>query len=315
MKRAIFIILFCFFFSHPAFALVIEFNQTTQVDGVSITLGDIADFDEDTELSKTLATQTIAQAPGPGQQIELFSRSIIKYLESRISPDTAIIWRGAEKVTVSRSSVHVSSSQILEIIAAFLADNKDKLPEADIRFIPSERPLPFLVPSGELKWEIIPSSPGIVQSSRFSIIFKVDGRVRKNISVRGRLEILAPVVVAVEQLPKGTILTRRNIATSIKDLTSLRTPSQNIDELLGKKIKRTYKAGQVISLSQVEFPPLVRKGELVRIIVNTGKLFITATGIARADGKKNQTIRVQNTNSRKIVYCRVAAPGIVEVAL
>ncbi len=315
MKRAIFIIFLCLCFSHSAFALVIEFKQTALVDGVTITLGDIADFDEDTELSKTLATQTVAQAPSPGQQAELFSRSIIKYFEPRISPDTIITWRGAEKVTVSRNSISVSSSQILEIITAFLVANTDKLPEADIRFIAAEKPLPFLVPTGEMNWEVIPSSPGIVKSTRFSIIFKVDGRVRKNMSVRGRLEILAPVVVATTQLPKGTILTRQNIATSIKDLTTLRTPGQNIDELLGKKIKRTYKAGQVISLSQVEFPPLVRKGELVRIIVNTGKLFITATGIARNDGKINQTIRVQNTNSRKIVYCRVAAPGIVEVAL
>ncbi len=33
------------------------------------------------------------------------------------------------------------------------------------------------------------------------------------------------------------------------------------------------------------------------------------------DQKKNQIIRVQNSSSNKLIYCRVAAPGLVEVIL
>lgn len=315
MKYFFSIILFFILFSQSAFGLVIEFQEQVLVDGVSISLGDIATFDEDTELSRTLATQTVAQAPSPGQEITLISRSIVTYFNSRINVNTPITWQGAENITVGRNSVYVSSSQILEIIDDYLDEHKDQLPKATIRFIAAEKPLPFLVPPGELSWEVIPSSPGIVKSSRFSIIFNVDGRVRKNMSVRGRLEILAPVVVATEALPRGTILNRQNIATTVKDITQLRYPATNINELIGKKVKRTYKEGQIISLSQVDFPPVIRKGELVKMIIKSGKLLITATGIARTDGKMNQTIRVQNTNSRKIVYCRVTAPGMVEVAL
>jgi flagella basal body P-ring formation protein FlgA len=61
--------------------------------------------------------------------------------------------------------------------------------------------------------------------------------------------------------------------------------------------------------------PVVRSGERVKIIITSGSMILTATGLAYSDGQINQMIRVQNLRSRKIVYCRVAAPGLVEVLL
>jgi flagella basal body P-ring formation protein FlgA len=299
----------------PAHGLVIEFKDSANVDGVSVTLGDIAVFDEDTELSRSLASQNVAQAPSPGQDIQLQTRSIRQYFDTNLNINTPIYWRGAETTTVLRNAVQISPAQILNIIDTFLEQNKTELPQAEIRFIPTSQPLPFIIPAGELRWEVIPSDPAIVGSSRFSIIFRVDGRVRKNMSVRGHLEVLAQVVVAASEIRKGEVLTPRHLATAVQDISNLREPCLNAQEILGKKITRSLKAGNVILLSQVDFPPMVRKGELVRMIVRKGTLRVSATGVARSDGKKNETIQVQNINSNKIVYCRVSRPGIVEVAL
>lgn len=299
----------------PAYGLVVEFKAAAEVADISVTLGDIADFDEDSDLSRALATQTVSQAPSPGQEIELNTQPIITYFSKNSSLDGAVEWRGAKTIHVTRSAHQVSSTEILGIITTYLEQKKSVLPAAEIRFIPTAQPLPFAIPAGKLSWEVIPSDPDILGSSRFSIIFSVDGRVRKNISIRGRLEAVAPVVVAAGNLRKGAILTPDNLAMSTQDISSLQTPCLNPREVIGKKLAVSVKSGGVIFKHQVVSPPLVRKGELVRIILNQGSLLLTATGIARSDGAQDQTIRVQNTGSQKIVYCRVAAPGIVEVAL
>ncbi len=299
----------------PAYGLVIEFKESATVDDTSVTLGDIAVFDEDTELTRSLASQNVAQAPSPGQEIQLQTRSIQQYFDTNLNVTTPIYWRGAETTHVVRNVVEINPAQVLGIIDTFLDQNKNDLPQAEIRFIPTSQPLPFVIPTGELRWEVIPSDPGIVGSSRFSIIFRVDGRVRKNMSVRGHLEVITKVVVAATEIRKGEVLTSQHLTTAVQDISNLREPCLDPREILGKKITRSFKPGNVILLSQVDFPPMVQKGELVRMIVSKGSLRLTATGVARSDGKKNETIQVQNINSNKIVYCRVSGPGIVEVAL
>jgi flagella basal body P-ring formation protein FlgA len=60
---------------------------------------------------------------------------------------------------------------------------------------------------------------------------------------------------------------------------------------------------------------MVARGQMVKIVLISGALRVTATGIASMNGVKNQVIRVRNISSRKLLYCRVLAPGIVEVRL
>lgn len=162
---------------------------------------------------------------------------------------------------------------------------------------------------------MIPSDPAIVHSDRFSLIFRVDGRVRKNMSVRGHLEILAPVAVATTALRRGTILSPQMITMETRDIGNLSGPCLDKALIVGKRLIRSVRAATAIPINAVNIPPMVKRGQLVRMVVNSGGLLLTATGIARMDGKKDQTIQVQNTSSHRIIFCRVAAPGIVEVML
>ena len=99
------------------------------------------------------------------------------------------------------------------------------------------------------------------------------------------------------------------------DISSVDNPGQDLENFLGKKLQRSLRAGTPILLSMVESLPVVQRGERVKIVINSGPLHLTATGLAHSDGALDQVIRVQNINSNKIIYCRVAAPGLVEVIL
>ncbi len=301
--------------STPAFALVIEFKKTADVGNVTVTLGDIADFDQDTDLSRALASQHVTQAPSIGRELKLKTQPVINHFTNNLNVTEPLSWRGSKTVHVTRSAEQISSADILTIIDGYLEQRKNDFPQVQFRFTPVAQPMPIVVPAGQLSWEVIPSDPDLIGSSRFSIIFSVDGRVRKNMSVRGKLEVLAQAVIAGKDIRRGSILRPQDLAMSLQDISAVQAPCLNPRQILGKKITSSIKAGEVVSVHDVELPPLVKKGELVHMIVKRGSLHITARGIARSDGAVNETIRVQNTGSKKLVYCRVTGPGVVEVTL
>lgn len=315
MIHRLFIIIAVLLLNSPAHGLIVEFQETAIVRGVSVKLGDIATFDTRTELSRALASQVVAQSPPPGETTIVSANAVIQTLAPDLAPGTDIIWQGQANIKVTRASIRITPDRINQIIDDYLREHSQALPEAEIRFIPNNLPLPFLVPQGELSWDVVPANPNIIGSKRFSIIFRVDGRVRKNMSLKGKLEILAPVAVATTTLKKGTRIQSSHLSMAVQDISNLRSPCLDGSQVIGKVLKRSLKAGSPLTLDNVVFPPLIRKGQLVRIVVNHNGMQLTATGLAKGDGKLHDTIRVQNISSKKTVYCRVAAPGIVEVTL
>lgn len=315
MFRSLFLIaLFCLI-AVPCQGLEITFRPVAKVETVAITLGDIADFDTDSEMAKALATKTVGQAGQPEQDVTLDAATIIKQLVSSLSLPADILWSGAASIKIHRTGITIGPEKIQQILDEYFADHKDDLPKADIRYIVDNMPIPFVLPAGELKWDITPSDPNIIGSSRFSLIFKVDGKVRKNMSLPGHFEAMAPVAVAAVQTARGTILGPQHIVMETKDITKLQYPCLDASQLAGKMALKNIKAGAVIELSAVQAPPLVRKGEVVKIILNHGSIFLSTMGIARTNGAKDEIIRVQNINSNKILQCRVSAAGLVEVTL
>ena len=315
MKKVLLILLLIIGLVQTADALEITFKANGSIDDSVIRLGDIVTFNKETEMARALATLIVEQAPAPGNKCSLRSEDIIDYLVSSQSLPQDILWKGSPTITVLRSSITVGPERIQTIIAEYLQDNQNNLPDAEIRFVPSSLPLPFTLPTGDLTHEIIPSKPGILGSSRFSIIFRVNDNVVKNMSIRGKLEALADVVVSTGPLKKRQILRPEHLTTTLMDIGSKGNPILDPNDLIGKKLKKSLRSGSPILLSMVETQPLVQRGERVKIVINSGSLHLTATGVARSDGIQDQMIRVQNINSNKIVHCRVAAPGLVEVML
>lgn len=298
-----------------ASALEIAFHQRAEVTTDYITLGDIVSFDTTNRLTDALASQVVSTSPQAGENIILNSLQIKKLIHRKTQLSRHTIWTGSPTVTVFRQGQQITPQQLIEAITDYLEANKHDLPRAEIHFQPRSLPIPFMLPKGKLAIEVIPSNPTILKSSRFSLIFRVDDKVRKNISIQGDLKALAPVVTATSSLRRGTILSHDNTTESLKDLTGYENPVTDQGLVLGKRLKRAVRAHGVIEASDVEIPPLVRRGQYVKIIVSHGKLHITATGIANADGKLNEVIRVRNASSDKLIRGRVTAPGIVEVMI
>ena len=301
--------------SLPVYALDAEFKAQAQVKGAEIRLGDIAEFSENSSLAQALSSLPICRAPEPGDVTSLDARQVITSLMKEHGTLTSVSWKGSSGIVVKRAAQTITHEKVLSVIKQYIDDNRHRLPNARITFKPESLPVPFLLPTGVLSWDVIPSSPRIIGSSRFSVIFKVDDKVVKNFSVRGHTEAIMPVVVAARKLKYGQIVSKNSITLSPRDISESESYIDHPELVVGSMIKRTLNKGMIIDIDAIEQPPVVRRGELVKIVISHNGLLITANGIARNDGRKDEVIRVKNTSSNKLVFCRVHAPGIVEVKL
>lgn len=301
--------------SSPLYALEISFNERAEVATDYITLGDIVSFDESSPLTASLATKVIASSPEPGNKRTLNSVSVKNQIMRKNHLSIYTQWTGSRVVNVIRPGQEVLPEKLIDSITSFLKEHKHELPKAEVSFNPKSLPIPFMLPQGKLDIEIIPSNPNILKSTRFSIICRVNGKVEKNFSIQGELRALAPVVIVSESLRRGAILTPANTKKVVKDLTEHEDPLTDQRLILGKRLKRSIRSHSVIGASDVEIPPMIKRGQVVKIVFYQGSLYLTATGVARTDGKLNQIIRVRNANSNKLIQGRVTAPGVVEVII
>ena len=315
MKALVKTFLFLFLFQNLcSFATAMEarFQAAATVDGEFFTLGDIALL---SPASNDLAARLIYRSPSPGKTMTYNTSEIRSYLEQTDEDFKGLTWVGAETVKVTREGITITAEKIARIINQYLEKNRQNthINNIHMEFSFTRSPKSFVLPKGKVSCRIIPSDTTLYRSQSFNLMFSVDGKVEKNISIRGKLKAVAPIAVAAADVPRGTILTGNEIQVVAMELGRLRDPCFKPQGLLGQKVLRNLRKGEPIEKSMVDFPPLVKRGEIITIEAVNGGLKVTATGIAKSNGQEGDTIRVKNSGSGKEVVCKVVGPGQVAV--
>ncbi len=306
------LITFVLLLASQAFGLTVSLHRQALVSSPAVLLGDISAISPVGSHADILAGYRVAISPEPGKSRMLQANAIIRSL-GRNAASTKIKWQGAKTITVTRKAQIITKKQMKGIIAQYIARHLKKLPDADIRLTSIRTPENLVLPTGKLTYTVRPSKPAIIGSTSFNILFMVNGKTVKNCTVHGKLEIIAPVATAAVNLRRGMILTAEQIEMVRRDISRLNAPYFSIAQATGLQVKRTIRAGRPFDTMNVAPPPVIRKGEPVIIVAQRGALNISTKGIAVMDGRPGEFIRVQNISSNKLIYCKVAAPGIVSV--
>lgn len=288
----------------------IALKSSAVVRNSQITLGMIADL---TPASPQLYNKRIARAPAPAKTVVLKRGQIENILRQNSIDISTLTWSGSKTVNVVGASQKIFSDDIQLQIDDFLRDAEFRLPHVIFEFIPQNLPELIILPVGSLQVDVIPAVKTIVGSRSFTLIYRVDGRTIKNLAVRGRLSATSEVVVVQQPLRRGVIISESDVDLVALDITKVREPLFNLSDVVGLRVARSIRAGQIVERKNIEYPPVVAKGDFVRIIAQRGSMVLTASGVARQDGRMNEVIRVQNSSSQKEVRGRVIGPSQVKV--
>jgi flagella basal body P-ring formation protein FlgA len=286
-----------------------------QINGEDILLGKIAGIEgHDRLLVQKLSSIVVARAPLPGESRTLEKKAFKLRLKQNGINLSQLALHIPAKVVVTRNYIEISRDKIKMLVSDYIQKNiiKDNADGSikDIRVADS-----LQLPNGRITFKVIPPrNRDLLGKIPFSVHFDVNGKFYKRVWATATVEVLAEVVITKKPLGRHKPITEDDIELLKMDLAKL--PSGVITDpeaVLGKRTKRAIGAKTVLRADQVELPPLVKRGDVVVIIAESGGLKITAMGQVKKKGRLGESIPVMNYDSKKILYGRVLDSSTVKV--
>jgi len=129
-----------------------------------------------------------------------------------------------------------------------------------------------------------------------------------------KIAITRPVVVLSHPLDRGAVLAEDDIRVES------RTGNFGVSgyysdpaQVVGKVLTRPVSAGQPVSTAFLTGNRLVRRGQNVTLVAESGSIAVRMAGTAMMDGGEGDRIKVKNATSKRIVEGVVRDGGIVEI--
>lgn len=284
-----------------------DIKASSRVSTNQITLGDLFDnLDKGHDI-------WVADAPLPGRRISIQTQYI-----ARLTRQHGINWknsRGLKNIVVTRESATVRYKNLKNLIKEeldmALADGQRR--EVRIHNGNSLIHFPEHNSLSDLRVENFTLDQA---SGKFSaLIIAPTGFVRESRNkVTGRFYEITYVPTLSKSIPPGREILAQDIKWQPMPILKVgRNIVLSKDQIVGMTPRRPLKQSTPIRFSDLERPRLIKRGSLVRILFNSGKISLSTTGKATENGGRGDIIRVMNATSHKTIEAVVLGPNKVQV--
>jgi hypothetical protein len=264
--------------------LVIKLIPEVSVDASTVTLDQIAKITGSTlDLRRKIAKLDVAEFKLLAHRLTI-SEEQVKFRLLLAGMNTAQFrLSGAKRVSVLESEEPITIRKIHASAESALLQKYPGDPSKIGITLKQELTIPLIYtrPNDEVRFE-----------ARAGLPMPLAGKARVDVSiiVNGRTREVVPVVLDVDA-PEAPVVQASNIL---------------------KPAGPPIQPAAVFAPTKDE-PILVKANDLVKMVAHIGKIRIETRGEALQAGKLNETIRIRNLESSRIVPGRVSAHGVVEV--
>lgn len=131
----------------------------------------------------------------------------------------------------------------------------------------------------------------------------------KSITIRAEVARIARAIVAKRQLAPGDLIGVEDIELAeVNPLALGPSTVLNIDDALGKEVKQSVAAGQVMASTSLRRPLVVKRGEMITVYSVAAGIQVKASAKALGDAALGDVILLQATETKKQFQGRVTAP-------
>ena len=285
----------------------ITVQRTAVVTGPTIKLGDLARLEGS---AAALADIDFGPSPSASAPRRLEGEAILRRLQAAGMDASATRYVIPASVRVERTAQEVS---VEEIRTAVLNVASDALPAGEtIRDL--EVAGPVRIPAGPYEARVSTTAQGRPGRRRFEVQLVNEGTVLANVPVTARTEARGPVVVTKQSIPRGVVLTSNDVAVVQRNQhdvpdDALTAPEQAI----GMETKVALAAAAPLPRAALAAPVVVKKGDLVTMLVETPVMRLSVAGEALEAGAIGGGIKVMNRASKQTVAGKVIEHGVVLV--
>ncbi|MFQ6110667.1 MAG: flagellar basal body P-ring formation chaperone FlgA [Nitrospinota bacterium] len=291
----------------------VRVRERSEVIEDVVTLGHIADlWGSDHLLLKRLRKLELVVAPPPGAS-SLIPGELISFRLEEEAPGKVKLISPAQ-VRVHRSFRRLEDKEVRRLVESYIEERLGprghRFEVKSITFVNN-----LLLPPGELTPEVRPA-PGatFVGKTPLALIFRQGDKEVRRLWVTADIAVFAPVVVLAEPLRRNQEIREGAIELQERNLAELpRGAFTSPEQALGARARRLLGPGEVLTEAKVERPPIVRPGDMVKVVLRVRGLLITTLGRALQKGRKGELIQIQNTRSLKKLFGRVVDRQTVEV--
>ena len=277
----------------------------TQITAATVHLADL--FDD----LGTAQDRVLGASPAPGARIVVPASQL-----AAIARDYDVAWRpasGGEQAVIERRGDTVSRAALAASLRRSL---EDAGAPADCDVVSPDLQ-PIVIPHGS---DIAPEITQLnyePQGGRFTAMLTVAARDMPPVEMRvaGQVVAMAHTATAAHRLSPGSTLAMDDVQMTRVRLSSLHGAAPVSPEaIVGMAPRHDVPAGAVLTSADLTRPPLVLRGALVRMRLDSGGISLCAQGIAAQSGARGDRIRVENPVSHSIVEAEIIGDGEVRVA-
>ena len=296
-------------------ALTIRVRQASLVQGVDITIGDVAEVQGgDPRTVAKVRAIVIGQAPAAGEERSLYGGYIATRLKQHGFEPQQLQLRVPEKIHVTRASQRLEGRAIAAAVERAIKQQMpweaNKATIRDIRGIDS-----VVLPPGTVQYEVAFLERGdFLGPTSFSVLLRIDGNVEARLYGTAYIDVLYDVVTVVRPIDRHEVLTAADVRLiQVTQSQPLRQVLTRVEDAVGKRAKRPLRANEMVRTYEVEAQPVIRKGDVVLIVAESARLKVSTLGEALEPGEQGATIRVRNTASKREVRAVVVDSKTVRV--
>lgn len=280
-----------------------------------VLLCDLAEVqDAEAETKARLCAISLGYAPNVGMTREITGERIALALAAAGFAAGTVRLEAPPRVLIRRAAQIVDALLIREAIERATLDELNAS-GATARLSRLEFPPQVEAPAGQIE---VRASAGSVRDifAPFTVFVELwqEGRVVKRFNATAQVEAFAPVFVVTREIAANTRLRQDSYKTEVKRLE--RPLSQYISDperLRGMAVRRAMARGEAITTDAISSEIVVRPGDQVRIIGQSGALQLMVNGEARAAGRIGDRIQVKNLQSGALLQAIVADEGVVRI--
>lgn len=126
-----------------------------------------------------------------------------------------------------------------------------------------------------------------------------------------RASVTALVLVSAAEVPAARVLEAADVKLERRDVSAVTDSIGTPQAALGLAAKRQLRAGELLRGSQLAAPPLVRRGDAVRIVARRDQVEVSMAGEALDAAAHGAPLRVRSANG-SVIRARVTGAGTVE---
>jgi len=312
--QLLFIIMPCTCLSSEDVVTVLLHSKNT-VKGNEIKLGEIAAFKGDNhELIHRLEGVYVGRSPIPGRSRQLDNRQITAKIRQAGIKLIHLKVVFPPRVEVTRKCTRISKDRIREIVRTFILK---KVPwgsdNTRIRKITVKSDV--ILPAGYITYKVLlPENRYPAGKVPVQVQYSVDGKLTKIIWVTADITVMMKVIVSNRPIRRAHFITEDDVGIKEKNLRSIPVNViTDLKDVIGKRAKRKIAPMVIMTKDLIERPPLVKRGDMVRIVAESGCLRVTALGEVMGRGFEGGRVCVMNLDSRKKIFARVVNANTVRV--